>query len=163
MRIHKGKVKFNTKDTWSLDSVLSNVICEGVTKYKEVINEGDRWRKGIPSSISKEMEDQGVISYEGEYGGLSDEEFKKCEGYLDYVLDEIVYAFDKNNIPDIEAYDFSYNTISEEPNENGTIPFTLECTNEEEVQRYQEDTDKYNKRCEEGRLLFAKHFNGLWW
>lgn len=161
MRFKKGKPYFTNKDTWSLDIHLANVICEGVKKFKSVINE-DGNCKGVPASISTYMEEIGQINY-GENFHLSDEDFKKCEEYYQYVLDEVIYAFDESKEPKIKDYDFHYNITRIEPSREWTIPAKICSTNEEESERYSKDLEAYNKRCDKGRMLFAKHFNSLWW
>ena len=161
MQFKKGKILFGFKDTWHMDEQLSKVILAGVSKYKEVINEEGGHRKGVPASISSHLHSEGVITYGDDYH-LSEEDYEKCEGYFDYVIDEIIYAFG-NNEPDIMDYDFEYNRVTEQPDELGMIPFTLECTNQSESDRYSKDKLAHNKRCLEGRKLFAEHFHALWW
>ena len=152
MQIKKGKVLFGFKDTFSMDSVLAEVICAGVTKYKEVISEKNR--KGIPSSIYDEVE-LTVNDEHEDFEGL-------CYKRLDYVLDEIIYAFG-DNAPDIMKYDYDYDEVSNTPDQFGNKTYSLVCNNKEELLRYETDSSTHDKRCEEGRLLFAKHFDGLWW
>jgi len=43
------------------------------------------------------------------------------------------------------------------------IPFKLDCTNDEEKERYSSDTGAYKVRCDKGRELFSKYYNTLWW
>ena len=131
-------------------------------KFKETVNKDNGKRKGVPAEISIYMSDQGLISQE-DYRGLSDEDYLKCEEYYDSVLDKIIYAFDESNEPNADDYDFSYNCITGEPREDGMIPFELDCTNNEEKERYSTDMKMYRERCAEGRELFSKYYNTLWW
>lgn len=161
MRISKGKVVFGHKDTWDMETQLAKVIVAGVTKFKEVINSKDG-TKGVPASISNKMESEGNVSRDINFC-MSDEDFKKCEDYFDHVLSEIIYAFTEDNEPSIMDYDFSYESISGTPLDNGLVPLDLKCTNEAESERYGNDMKAYRERCDKGRELFAKYFNTLWW
>lgn len=162
MYFKKGKIIFGQRDTFSLHSTLSQVILAGMLKFKETINKDNGQRKGIPVDITIYMRDQGLIIQDQNWG-LSDEDYLKCEEYYDNVIDKIIYAFDENNEPDIDDYDFSYNRITGEPDENGLRPFELDCTNDEEKERYSSDMKMYGERCAEGRELFSKYYNTLWW
>ena len=161
MQFKKGKVFFGFKDTWQMDEQLSKVILAGVSKFKEVINEEGGHRKGVPASISSHLHSEGVITYGDDYN-LSDGDYATCEAYFDYVIDEIIYAFSDNE-PDIMDYDFEYKPSKELSDETGMVSFNLECTNQSESDRYSDDKLAYNKRCLEGRKLFAEHFHALWW
>ena len=161
MQIKKGKTLFSYKDTWNLNTQLSKVIVSGLLKFKEVIN-AEEGRKGVPASISCYLVEQGEISYEDGFS-LSDEDWEKAYAYFDYVLDEMIFAFSDNE-PDIMAYDFKHNMIRDDVQDDSPcVAMTIECTNEEESTRYNKDMVEYGERCEKGRELFAKFYDGLWW
>ena len=161
MQIKKGKVLFGFKDTFSVNNTLSKVILAGLLKYKEVINA--KWgRKGIPASISQELIEQGKITYQKDFQ-LSDEDCDKCSDYFDHVLDEMIYAFEDNE-PDIMLYDFKHTFVEDSVQHYPeSTSGTYECSNEHESERYTSDMKAHNERCLEGRLLFAKFFDSLWW
>lgn len=46
---------------------------------------------------------------------------------------------------------------------NGSTEIFLKCDNEEEKSRYYEALKDHHKRCEEGRMLFAKYYENLWY
>lgn len=162
MHFKKGRIIFGQRDTFSLHSTLSKVIHSGMVKFKETINKDNGQRKGVPADISIYMQEQGLITQE-DYSGLSEGDYIKCEQYYDYVIDEIIYTFDESNEPAVRDYDYTYNSFTGEPDEDGLIPFELDCTNDAEKERYCNDMDIYRVRCEIGRELFAKFFNTLWW
>ena len=161
MKFHKGKTVFNFKDTFSMNFTLSKVILAGLLKYKEVIN-AEEGRKGIPASISQELIEQGVVEYQEDYQ-LSDEDWDKCSDYFDYVLDEMIHAFDSSNEPDIRAYNFKHTFVKNSVQDSIGISGNMECSNEEAKDSYNEDMKAYRKRCDEGRMFFAVHFESLWW
>ena len=161
MQFKKGKTLFSYKDTWNLNTQLSKVISSGLLKFKEVINV-EEGRKGVPASISCYLVEQEEISYEDGFS-LSDEDWEKAYNYFDYALDEMIFAFSDNE-PDIMAYDFKHEMIRSEVQDNSPcVAMTIECTNQEESDRYSKDVEDYNDRCEKGRGLFALHFDSLWW
>lgn len=161
MQIKRGKVLFGFKDTYSMKSSLSEVIYAGLVKYKEVINGGED-RKGIPSSITNELEELNILPENHEVFDPTKDYWEICYKRFDYILDEMIYAF-ADNEPDIMDYDFSFDFTDRVVNANGTISTNLVCTNEDENVRHTSDCRLHEERCERGRLLFAKHFNGLWW
>ena len=160
MKFHKGKTVFNFKDTFSMNDTLAKVISAGLLKYKEVINSKDG-HKGVPASIITELIDKGLVEYQKDYT-LSDEDFEICSKHFDYVLEEMIYAF-ADNEPDIMSYDFKHTFVEDSVQDSIGVSGSFECSGEDEKQRYTEDFKKHNERCEEGRILFAKHFDSLWW
>ena len=143
MRKSKGKWVASRKDIWDLDYTLSPIICAGLVKFKETIINSKY--SGVPSSFVK-----------GE--DVTDEEVKEWHN----AIDSMIYAFDKDNIPNIQDYNFKINLEYGEK-ANGFTQIFLNCDNEEEKQRYYKDLEDHQKKCEEGRMLFAKYYENLWY
>jgi len=144
MRIHKGKPVFSYKDTYSLDGVLSKIILAGLVKFKETITNSQF--SGVPSSFVKGP-------------AITDEDVKEWHN----TIDSMIYAFDKDNMPDIRDYNFKINLEHGEKKANSSTQIFLNCDNEEEKQRYYKDLEDHNKKCEEGRVLFARYYENLWY
>ncbi len=106
------------RDTFNLDCTLSPIICSALKKFKEVLIE--KACKGIPSIVTQDLIDQGIVSYTDEDSyQLSEEDFDKVyHYYLDYI-DQMIYAFDESEEPCKNDYDFSYETISGEQDKHG--------------------------------------------
>ncbi|ULG01460.1 hypothetical protein phiA019_0114 [Aeromonas phage phiA019] len=143
MRKSKGKWVASRRDVWDLDYTLSPIIFAGLVKFKETIINSKY--SGVPSLFVK-----------GE--DVTDEDVKEWHD----AIDKMIYAFDKNNMPDIQDYNFKIN-IEHGEKANGSTQIFLNCDNEEEKQRYYKDLEDHQKKCEEGRMLFAKYYENLWY
>lgn len=143
MHKSKGKWVASRKDVWDLDCTLSPIILAGIVKFKETIIKSKY--SGVPSLFVK-----------GE--DVTDEEVKEWHN----TIDKMIYAFDKDNMPYIQDYNFKIN-LEHGEKANGSTQIFLNCDNEEEKLRYYKDLEAYQKKCEEGRLLFAKYYENLWY
>lgn len=143
MHKSKGKWVASRRDVWDLDYTLSPIILAGLVKFKETIIKSKY--SGVPSLFVK-----------GE--DVTDEEVKEWHN----TVDKMIYAFDKDNMPDIQDYNFKINLEHGEKAKGYTQIF-LNCDNEEEKQRYYKDLEDHQKKCEEGRMLFAKYYENLWY
>ena len=143
MHKSKGKWVASRRDVWDLDYTLSPIIFAGLVKFKETIINSKY--SGVPSLFVK-----------GE--NVTDEEVKEWHS----TIDSMIYAFDKDNMPDIQDYNFKIN-LEHGEKANGSTQIFLNCDNEEEKQRYYKDLEDHQKKCEEGRMLFAKYYENLWY
>jgi hypothetical protein len=143
MRKSKGKWVASRRDVWDLDYTLSPIIFAGLTKFKETSIKSKY--SGVPSLFVK-----------GE--DVTDEDIKEWHN----TIDSMIYAFDKDNIPNIQDYNFKIN-LEHGEKANGFTQIFLNCDNEEEKQRYYKDLEDHQKKCEEGRMLFAKYYENLWY
>lgn len=144
MRKSKGKWVASRKDVWDLDYTLSPIILAGLVKFKETITKSQF--SGVPSSFVKGQD-------------VTDEEVKEWHN----TIDSMIYAFDKDNIPDIRDFNFKIEMDRGETKANGSTKIFLKCDNEEEKRRYYEALEEHHKNCEEGRTLFAKYYENLWY
>ena len=144
MRKSKGKWIANRRDVWDLDYTLSPIIFAGLVKFKETITNSQF--SGVPSSFVKGP-------------AITDEDVKEWHN----TIDSMIYAFDKDNMPDIRDYNFKINLEHGEKKANGSTQIFLNCDNEKEKQRYYDALEEHNKKCEEGRVLFAKYYENLWY
>lgn len=144
MRKSKGKWVASRRDVWDLDYTLSQIILAGLVKFKETITISQF--SGVPSSFVKGQD-------------VTDEEVKEWHN----TIDSMIYAFDKTNMPDIQDFKFKIEMERKEAKTNGSTQIFLKCDNEEEKQRYYKDLEEHHKKCEEGRMLFAKYYENLWY
>jgi hypothetical protein len=159
MKLHKGKWKANFRDTYSLQDTLSPIIGAALVKYKEVITEEGCMRKGLPVTWLRKCVDEGVVEWEDERCGImSDESFDKCFNLWLAMLDDCIYAFTTEE-PDISKYDFDFNQVF---SEQGHLT-RIECTNEDENERYNRDVDEHFERVSKGFKLFGENLQGFWW
>ena len=144
MRKSKGKWVASRRDAWDLDYTLSQIIYAGLVKFKETITNSQF--SGVPPSFTKGKD-------------ITDEDVAEWHSFID----KMIYAFDKDNMPNIKDYNFKINLEYGEKEANGSTQIFLNCDNEKEEQRYYKDLEDYQKKCEEGRLLFAKYYENLWY
>lgn len=64
---------------------------------------------------------------------------------------------------DIGEYDFNFSRLTTPCEDENYSKFTLEVTNEEEYQRYQDDEKTCQEDIQTGLKLFSKHYQSLWW
>lgn len=143
MRKSKGKWVASRRDVWDLDCTLSPIILAGLVKFKETIVNSEY--SGVPSSFVEGTD-------------VTDEDVKEWH----CVIDKMIYAFDNNNIPDIQDFKFKIEMEYGEKRGCSTQIF-LKCDNEEEKERYYRALKEHHKNCEEGRMLFAKYYENLWY
>ncbi len=152
MRMRGKKPLFSYKDTWSLEMTLSPIICEGLKKFLEVISSEDNCA-GCPNTIF----------IENNLDPESKEDFDKALEIWYDELQKMIFAFDPNNEPKIEDYDFDYLHRNRKESEDGTVRYSLESTNKDEEERYNNALKEYAQKCEEGRMSFCKFYDSLWW
>ena len=152
MRYSKGKWIASYRDTYSLDHTLSPIIHAGLSKFHEVLEKRNKEGGclGVPSEYMKD---------ESEWVTDSD-----VQDWLDDIK-KIMYAFE-NKEPDMKDYSFSLNMVPVPggiAKEGYSVPYTIECDNEEEKARYYADMDAHEKRVQEGLNLFGQKYKSLWW
>lgn len=152
MRYTKGKWKASYRDTYSLDYTLSPIIYAGLSKFHEVLSKRNKENGciGIPNEYMKN---------EAEWVTDSD-----VQDWLDDIK-KMMYAFE-NKEPDMKHYNFSLEMVPVPggiAKEGCSVPYTIECDNEEEKARYYADLDVHEKKVQEGLNLFGSKFKSLWW
>lgn len=143
MYINRKGLQFSTRDTCNLDHTLNRIIYSALVKYKEVVDSG---RKGVPGCF------------------MDEEDFEEGRKLYETALDMMIYAFNVDNEPDINDYDFDFvpGKYHGKPTENGTV-WNMVADNPEEYERFKRDEEVHFAKVEQGRQLFAKHYNTLWW
>lgn len=151
MYTRKGQVIFHRKDIYELDSVFAQVIYTGLTQYKKLKRQGV-----IPAVLAEITED-------APYGEATEEAIQKWEG----ILDKMIFAFSPyTGYEDIEPNitDIVYQPIDDVTDAVKFLPkkgFT-----EDDVAAYDERhrkwTEEYERKREEGRILFATYFHSLY-
>jgi len=146
MYIKHGAPMFSQRDMWSLDETLKPILCSALKKFRESCEH----KQGVPLSVLPELP-------KGYVGHYTDEQLEEGHRKFLEILDKMIYAFDGTQEPQMESYGFDFNWI-----DLGEGRVTIECTNEDERERYNRDMKVWQEKCLEGRLLFAEHFESLW-
>lgn len=101
MRLKGKKPIFNYSDTFSLDQTLSPIIAEGLKKFLEVIKQ-DKC-VGVPHSILTE----------NSLDSDNEDHLQMGMGIWHSEIEQIIFAFDLKNEPDILDYDFDYDIVEQ--------------------------------------------------
>lgn len=152
MRYSKGKWIASYRDTYSLDHTLSPIIYAGLSKFHEV--------------LEKRNKEGGCLGVPIDYCANPDVDVtdQEVQNWLDDIK-KMMYAFE-NKEPDIGDYNFSLSMV---PVPGGiakdgcSVPYTIECDNEEEKARYYADMDAHEGKRQEGLYLFTNKYKSLWW
>lgn len=146
----KGKWQFGYKDTYSLDSTLSPIICAGLKKFLSVLEERNKTDKcfGIPGEYVSDNSET-----------IPDEDVEK---YFDD-LRLMIYAFDEDEVPSMSDYDFKINMTSEPYGDKGYSRAIFETIGQDEYDRYREDVKEHEEKCCKGRELMFQKWGSLWW
>lgn len=152
MRYSKGRWVASYRDTYSLDYTLSPIIYAGLSKFHEVLEKRNR--------------EGGCLGVPSEYCANPDVDVtdQEVQNWLDDIK-KMMYAFE-NKEPDMKDYSFSLEMVPVPggvAKEGMSIPYTIECDNEEEKARYYADLDVHEKKVQEGLDLFGSKFKSLWW
>ena len=130
---------------------LSPIIYAGLSKFYEVLEKRNKEGGclGVPNEYMKD---------EAEWITDSD-----VQDWLDDIK-KMMYAFE-NKEPDMKDYNFSLEMVPVQgvAKEGMSVPYTIECDNEEEKARYYADMDAHELRVQEGLNLFGQKFKSLWW
>lgn len=158
---HKKKRKIEVKvdhyDVWGADSTLAYIILPVLKHLKKV-------KHGVPNTdledVPKELRKKGKAE--------SDEDFQWSQKRWDYILDQMIWAFDQYN-KDWESQ-FHSGKIDRKWVE---LPETKDKPKEQKLYSWEKGpkhTHKFDKkgyqkhwgRIQNGLRLFAKYYSALW-
>src|SRR5690606_36136296 len=113
MRMKGSKPIFNDKDTWNMDATLAPIICEGLKKFKEVISDPECIAV-YPCKV--------INAFDFGYGVEMEDD---CIKEWHKIIDEMIYAFDSTNEPNISDYDFDLEFMNVGKTEQGYTQSTV--------------------------------------
>ena len=140
------------RDTWSLDNTLAPIIHSGLVKFKEVITSPDTCA-GIPQAYVTWGDDH--EEQEGEF----DRQFNLWVADID----KMVFAFSG------DEHEVHYEGGWEDGEHHGEVceagsrRHDKVPTNPEELKLVREAEKCHHVAKQEGRKLFATHYESLWW
>ena len=153
IRKSKGKYVWKKKAIWCNEWSLSPVIHSYLTALLKAVKENENI--GIPIYY---CEKQAKIEGQDCYDWDSNINLEAAHQLRVKDLEEMVWAFSKDSEPDIRNYDFSYKELFED---SGSLTLNLECTNEDERNRYWKDCEEYRERKQKALDLFAEAYYTL--
>lgn len=153
IRKSKGKYVWKKKAIWSNEWSLSPVIHSYLTTLLKAVKEDENI--GIPIHYcEKQAKIEGLECYDWD----SKIDLEAAHQLRVKDLEEMVWAFSKDSEPDIRNYDFTYKGLFKDLD---SLTLNLECTNEDERNRYWKDCEEYRERKQKALDLFAKVYYTL--
>jgi len=151
-RERKIKVRIDRYDTWSMDNTLAHIIVPMLKQLKET-------KMGAPlvedKDVPKELRSSSAPPKEHEYD-TDNNHFKRW----DYVLDEMIFAFESQLFDWEEQFYSGEIDISWVKKENGSYQMVNGPNDTFKVD--EESRKLYYKRMENGFRLFGKYYESLW-
>lgn len=153
IRKSKGKYVWKKKAIWCNEWSLSPVIHSYLTTLLKAVKEDENI--GIPIYYcEKQSKIEGLECYDCD----SEIDLEAAHQLRVKDLEEMVWAFSKDSEPDIRNYDFTYKDLFKD---SDSLTLNLECTNEEERNRYWKDCEEYRERQQKALDLFAEVYYTL--
>ena len=163
-RKRKVKIHIDNYDIWSADHTLAMIIAPTLRKLKE-------HQHGYPHVENEDVPEELRFS-------LSDKEMYEHDGTVDskhearwnYVLDEMIWAFEQHASPDNNDDQFHHNSdqldmfLTPIEGEKGS-ELTFNHQKDPSKPAYWVDTEgkeKHYERMNNGVRLFAKYYQALW-
>ena len=153
IRKSKGKYVWKKKAIWCNEWSLSPVIHSYLTTLLKAVKEDENI--GVPIYY---CEKQAKIEGYDRYDWDSEIDLEAAHQLRVKDLEEMVWAFSKDSEPDIRNYDFTYKDLFKG---SDSLTLSLECTNEEERNRYWKDCEEYRERKQKALDLFAEVYYTL--
>lgn len=139
------KVRIDPWDTWGMDYTLSHIIVPMLKQLKKT-------KHGAPfvddDDVPDELKSTSAPPKEKQWD-IDENHFKRW----DYVLDEMIWAFEQKTLDDNESQFFDHSEIDE------TQPFTTQMG---KLKVDREGLKKHKNRMDNGFRLFGKYYSSLW-
>ena len=144
-RKQKVSIKIDKWDTWNMDYTLSLIIVPMLKQLKETKN-------GAPcvddEDVPEELRSTSAPPHKEEWD-LDENWFKRW----DWVLDEMIWAFEQKSSDDNESQFFDHSKV----NENAEFE-----TQMNQIICDWDGLSKHQERIRNGIRLFGKHYQNLW-
>jgi hypothetical protein len=143
-RTQKIKVRIDRWDTWSMDHTLAHIILPMLVQLKRTKHGAPRVDNAdVPKELRMSKKDMTQFAKDG---STDDKFFKRW----DWILDEMIWAFEQKCRDDWEGDFYEYNF-------DGTERFGLKLVWED-----REGQKAHQKRMTNGFKLFGKYYENLW-
>jgi len=153
IRKSKGKYVWKKKAIWCNEWSLSPVIHSYLTTLLRAVKEDENI--GIPIYYcEKQAKIEGLECYDWD----SEIDLEAAHQLRVKDLEEMVWAFSRESEADIRNYDFTYKDLF---GDSDSLTLNLECTNEDERNRYWKDCEDYRERKQKALALFAEVYYTL--
>lgn len=174
-RKRKIKIKIHDYDTWSMDHTLGMIILP-MLKQLKATKHGSQWvdDEDVPHLVKKKgkkVESEGPRNVRALDMGEEEDQHSDVHVRWDWVLDEMIWAFEQVNAED-EGRSHYYVPYKEgeklqrirwKDSKTGEYHYMLTEEEERKMGRFDPELQKaYQKRVSNGLRLFGKYYQGLW-
>ena len=157
-RQRKVEIHVDGYDVWSMDHTLALIIVPMLKKLKEQKHGGPHVDdRDVPADLRSTAAPP--LTEEQINCGTTDENWFKR---WDYVLDEMIWAFEQHAHGNWEEQYYSGETDFKSVKVEGTEYYKLERGPNHTFEVDRKGTAKHRARMKNGRRLFAKYYESLW-
>ena len=150
-RTQKVKVRIDRWDTWSMDHTLANIVLPMLVQLK-------RTKHGAPSvdnaDVPRELRMSKKDMTQFAKDGSTDDKFFKR---WDWILDEMIWAFEQKSRDDWEGDYYEYREAGPEESKDSGSLFGLKLVWED-----RDGAKTHQERMTNGFKLFGKYYENLW-
>ena len=150
-RTQKIKVRIDRWDTWSMDHTLAHIILPMLVQLKRTKHGAPRVDNAdVPKELRMSKKDMAQFAKDG---STDDKFFKRW----DWILDEMIWAFDQKCRDDWEGAYYEYREMGPEESKDPDNLFGLKLVWED-----REGQKAHQERMTNGFKLFGKYYENLW-
>jgi len=147
----KTKIRIDRYDTWSMDHTLAPIILPMLKQLKETKHGSPMVdMKDVPQELRATKKQLDAYGWNGETD-------PKFFDRWDWVLDEMIWAFEQKCRDDWESDYYEYRKIGPEEEKDPDSLFGLKLVWED-----REGRKAHQERMSNGFRLFGKYFESLW-
>jgi len=163
-RPRQVKTHIDNYDVWSADHTFALIIVPTLKKLKEI-------QHGYPYVDNDDVPEDLRISDEDQAKVGSGDVDDKHEARWNYILDEMIWAFEQHAAPDDNDDQFHHNTeqleILFKPFDDHKDWKTIDFNHQKDPSKPaywvdHEGKKKHHERIDNGLRLFAKYYRSLW-
>ena len=150
-RTQKVKVRIDKSDTWSMDHTLAHIVLPMLIQLKATKHGAPYvYPEDVPTKLRPTKEE--LLAYTKKA-----ETDPKWFDRWDYVLDEMIWAFEQKSRDDWEGDYYEYREMGPEESKDPDSPFGLKLVWED-----REGQAAHQERMTNGFKLFGKYYENLW-
>jgi hypothetical protein len=154
-------VKIDYWDTWSMDNTLAPIILPMLKQLRET-KQGSPFvdLEDVPEHLrttgTQEYDEQSVFDFYKEDNSY-DDDYPNIHARWEWVLDEMIWAFEQKADDDAEAQFFDHSECDDEKK-----PWDNDGNYVSKLKVDWDGLKAWQKRKENGFRLFGKYYEGLW-
>ena len=154
-------VKIDYWDTWSMDNTLAPIILPMLkqlrdTKHGSPLVDLEDVPEHLRTTGTQEYEEQSVFDFYKEDKSY-DDDYPNIHARWEWVLDEMIWAFEQKADDDAEGQFFDHSECDDEK-----FPWDEDGTYQSKVKVDWVGLKEWQKRKENGFRLFGKYYEALW-